>query len=573
MPATTPARSTPSKRTLLGQARACLDDAQRASVAGDHRRSVEQATRAKSLTETVGHQQLRATALSTLALSQLRLGDVEAAVHHGVTALPLLKRARAACERTHVLCTLVLAHNEMGLHTDALDYATQAVEAGRLSADDLALSWALNRAGSTYEMLGDPQRGEPLMLQAIELARRPAGGEAMFSALNNLCSNLLSLAKRQDGEPKQSTLTRALQIGAEALVLAESSGNAHRQGICLGNLANVHLGLGDPPRALTCIERQEALSQRHGYRGMLLTSAVSRAELEQHRGDLDAAIRLFNQALAAAHDTDDHAMLFDIRQGLYESHKQQGDFAAALMHHEAMLSLQREALNQRADRQARLLLNRIDIENAQAAAERARLDAEVQRLRATQLESENHQLASKAIELGKHAMEDQLTGLANRRRVDHELPAHHAYALERRTALSLAALDLDHFKAVNDHHGHAVGDDVLRTVARILKDNTRDSDLLARVGGEEFLVLFIGAPLQIAAEVCERLRRAVEAHDWQSVAAGLRVTISIGLCNAVESSDVRALLERADASLYLAKRSGRNRVSLAPAPVRLPSAA
>jgi two-component system cell cycle response regulator len=75
-------------------------------------------------------------------------------------------------------------------------------------------------------------------------------------------------------------------------------------------------------------------------------------------------------------------------------------------------------------------------------------------------------------------------------------------------------------------------------------------------------VLFVGTPLEVAADICERLRQAVESFDWNRIADGLMLTISIGLCNAVESNDVRALLERADASLYAAKRGGRNRVKV-----------
>ena len=552
-----------SRRAILEEARTCLEASRRARLAGDHRAGVEHAQQALALAEEAGQQGLKASALSLLALNEFRLGESEAAVAHCQQALPLIKRTRDAAERTQVLCTLVMGYNDMGLFSDALVYATQAINSARIAGDPSLKSWALNRAGVTYEEMGDPASGRPLMLEALQIAREIEGSEEMFSALNNLCSYLLHAAVSQDGEVKRATLLEALAYGTEALGLAQASGNAHREAVCQGNLANARTGLGDFELALAHIERQAELSAKNGYRGMALTAVSNRAVLERHRGDFDAAIRLFTQALAQAHQTSDHAMLFEMHQGLYESYKLRGDLANALKHHEAMLPLEREEMKQRADRQARLLLIRIDLEQAQAAAERAKLDAEVQRLRAATLESENRQLEVRARELGKHALEDQLTGLANRRRVDHELPAQLAYARERRGALSVAAVDLDHFKQVNDRFGHAVGDDVLRAIARILIDNTRTSDLLARMGGEEFLVLFVGTPLTVATDICERLRHAVEAYDWDTVAEGLTLTISIGLCDAVESSDVRALLERADASLYAAKRGGRNRVEVA----------
>ncbi len=186
----------------------------------------------------------------------------------------------------------------------------------------------------------------------------------------------------------------------------------------------------------------------------------------------------------------------------------------------------------RADRQARLLINRIEIENMQAAADRAQSVADAQRLRAAALESENQRLADRAIELGRHAMEDQLTGLANRRRVEHELPLHPGAARKRTSPLSLAAIDLDHFKQVNDRFGHAVGDDVLRAIVQMLLNNTRAPTLVARMGGEEFIVVLVGTGLPVAAEIFKRLRKAVAAHDWDGVARGLKVTVSLGLCDA-----------------------------------------
>src|SRR6185436_17088866 len=111
--------------------------------------------------------------------------------------------------------------------------------------------------------------------------------------------------------------------------------------------------------------------------------------------------------------------------------------------------------------------------------------------------------------------------------------------------LSLAAIDLDHFKLVNDQFGHAAGDDVLRAVAQLLVSNTRGSDMVARLGGEEFIVVLVGTPLAVAAEVCERLRHAVATHDWERQVSGLRVTISLGLCDASQAPTMRELLAQA----------------------------
>lgn len=554
-----------SKSAKLEEARAAIGAAEEARKAGRHVDGKELATRAAALAAEANQPRVRASALALLCIHEWRLGDTESAIRHGLEALPQLKRSRDAHERSHVLCCLVMACGEVGMHTEAVVHADKAMESARSSGDPSLMSWALNRAGVSHENLGDHAAGERFMLQALDAARQISGAEEAFSALNNLCSNCLTAVTNAAVPDPRAWLERALRYGEEALQLAEASGNPHRISTCLGNLGRVYGLLGRHEDGLRLIERKERLAMAEGYRQMLLSAMTDRAVLEQRCGDKRLAAALYKRALADAHAVDDHQMLPTMHQGLYECFKDMGDFRAALQHHEEVLRLERREMQQRLDTHARLLQHRMALEQAQAEAERARLDAEVERLRAVQLESENRLLAVKAQELGRHALEDQLTGLANRRRVDHELPLQLRQAHERQASLSVAAVDLDHFKQVNDRFGHAVGDDVLRGVAQILLQNTRSGDLLARMGGEEFLVVFVGTPLPMASDICERLRVAVQGRDWSEIAPDLRVTISIGLCDAMSTSGVRELLERADNSLYAAKRAGRNRVQVAPA--------
>jgi diguanylate cyclase len=560
---TMPTRS--SRQSLIDATRLALDDAESARVAGEHRIGVEAATRAQALAAQAGNVRMQASALCLLALHELRIGECERAIGHALQALPMLKREKDAADRTRLLCTLVMAYNDIGLHGEALPHATRALDSARASGDKSLLSWALNRAGITYEGLSDPDEAERFLMQALQIAREIDGAEETFSALNNLCSNINAACEALPPDAARSKLMRGLAHGSEALKLAQASANAHRQAISHSNLAGTHTLLRNDDDALQHLEAAEALSQQHGFRGLTVSALGDRAKLLRLQGDTGRAVALYEAALAEAIAMGDLTTQRNFHLGLYESHKAAGDFAGALRHHEAVLPLERDQLQQRADVQARLLLHRLELEQARADAERARLDAEVQRLRAAQLENENRALELQARELGRHALEDQLTGLANRRRVDHELPAQLLQARERHAALSIAAVDLDHFKQVNDRYGHAVGDDVLRVVARLLTEKTRSTDLVARMGGEEFLVVFVGTPLGVANDICERLRCSVEAHDWGAMAAGLHLTISIGLCEAPGSSDMRTVLERADASLYTAKRAGRNRVEVAAA--------
>ena len=127
-------------------------------------------------------------------------------------------------------------------------------------------------------------------------------------------------------------------------------------------------------------------------------------------------------------------------------------------------------------------------------------------------------------------------------------------------AVEIAVMvDADWFKDVNDRLSHAVGDEVLRRLARIIVDNCRAVDAVGRWGGEEFLILLVEAPSPGAAGVCEKIRCAVEDYFWDEVATGLRVTVSLGyavLTPEIETPE--ALVHSADAALYRAKAAGRN---------------
>jgi diguanylate cyclase len=154
------------------------------------------------------------------------------------------------------------------------------------------------------------------------------------------------------------------------------------------------------------------------------------------------------------------------------------------------------------------------------------------------------------------ALTDSLTGLPNRRAFERGIEG---LRLESSEA-ALLILDLDHFKVVNDTHGHAAGDLVLQQVAAILRAHTRNRDLLSRLGGEELAVLLPDTDSVRAWQVAERLRLAIETLDIQWEGRKVAITASVGLALALGSTPSSELFEQADAALYAAKHNGRNRV-------------
>ena len=170
--------------------------------------------------------------------------------------------------------------------------------------------------------------------------------------------------------------------------------------------------------------------------------------------------------------------------------------------------------------------------------------------------------ADRHAEVSDAAVRDQLTGLLNRRYFDEAVETAFATARRSDTSLSLIVLDLDRFSAVNNDHGHAVGDAVLRRVARAMAGAVRVGDTVARYGGEEFVVIAPGADTAEAVAVAERIRAAVAvASSVATDGHGVPVTVSAGVATLLgDELDGRGLFRAADSALLAAKRAGRDRV-------------
>lgn len=168
--------------------------------------------------------------------------------------------------------------------------------------------------------------------------------------------------------------------------------------------------------------------------------------------------------------------------------------------------------------------------------------------------------------LERENVTDPLTGAFNRRYLDRRLAEEVTRARRYDLSLSVLLIDVDHFKLVNDKHGHQMGDQVLSSLARIAAQELRESDILARYGGEEFLVVASHTPLSGATDLAERLRERIARHDFglpqepgQTQATNL--TASVGVTSIGEGRDsAEKLVQAADENLYRAKREGRNRV-------------
>ena len=167
-------------------------------------------------------------------------------------------------------------------------------------------------------------------------------------------------------------------------------------------------------------------------------------------------------------------------------------------------------------------------------------------------------------ELQRRAMTDDLTGLANRRELLSSLERAIAAARRNRRPLALALIDIDHFKRINDNHGHPAGDAVIRRIAMLAVDVMRGQDTVGRLGGEEFAVVLPDSTANDALAACERLREAVGTTDLEmETGHQIYITLSTGIAVFDRHDSAETMIARADAALYAAKHGGRDQVKLA----------
>lgn len=151
---------------------------------------------------------------------------------------------------------------------------------------------------------------------------------------------------------------------------------------------------------------------------------------------------------------------------------------------------------------------------------------------------------------------DDLTQVANHRMLVETLKKSMQVAKAKKQVLSIAVLDIDNYKQINDTKGHLVGDDVLRQVATVMKQSIRDTDLVGRYGGDEFLIVFADTDLTNAAKICDRIRQKLEATVFKS---GVRLSVSGGVSQ-YNNQSMKEFIQQADKLLYVAKRQGKNQI-------------
>ena len=502
-------------------------------------RACDAAVQARQLAAALGDHHAHALAGHWACLLRHRRGQLAEVLAEAPQVLSELLGQGLATERRDLLYAVVLCACETGRFDLALESA-QALGAAAmpLRAAGPSLQAALALA-ACLERMGDSWQAERVLAEALGAAGEPAPPRERMVALNGLCAITIGVFHRlrgvEEAAASRAVLERARSYATRALALLDLSPDPLYRATIAGNLGEVltHLGELDAAWSLlseALVNATERDMQAHAWRiecsiGDWLLLSARPAEAREAMAAL--LLRLGDgappQTVIRAH------------QAAYRACRALALHEEALQHFEAAEALERRRVTNQLRAQSQLFVTRSEVEHA-------RLDAQHQRRRAN--------------ENAERAERDALTGLGNRRLLERRAAELLPQCERDGRPLALALLDIDLFKGINDQFGHAAGDAVLVALAQLLRDNTRTGDVLARQGGEEFVMVLPGMVPERAAEVCERLRERVAANVW---GPGIVVTISIGL-SAAPPYDLQALLQQADAALYSAKRGGRNRL-------------
>lgn len=505
----------------------------------------------------------RAQVLTLLAQHYPRVGRLTDSARCAAAAVSLAERLEDEALLAEALTAQSFVYGQLLMAREALEAGIRALAAARRAGDPAREAWALNRVGVAYSSLDNPAQACTSTGQALEIAERGGADEVRFACLNNLAYFWLrrlddAAALRRCDLVGEAT-GQARRAAEQACQLARAAGDPFQVAMALSNLVNALLAADELDAALPLINEFGHLAHNHGYPTLAIEADLQRAIFLRRSGEPLQATRMLKALLTAVAEPPPRLRRMLVR-ALYETHKACGAFGEALGWLEELTRLDLQIRRDNLVLQTEVILIRDQIEQAQARADSAAADARRERARATHLEGEQQRLREHAMALDRAAHEDVLTGLHNRRHAEFALPLLVEGARVAGQVISVATLDVDHFKKINDTHGHAVGDAVLQQLAQLLRHRLRSADLLARVGGEEFLAVLVGIAPQQAAEICERLRLAVAEHDWAAVKPGLGVRVSVGISGGPPPQQADALLDRADHALYAAKRSGRNRV-------------
>lgn len=451
---------------------------------------------------------------------------------HEALQIPIQDSSIAAELHWH----LAILHNEMGAFEEALYQLHFVLSMGN---PDQKLR-AKYKISSAYLGLQQP-------LKALEVLQEVWSERMVFADAGWLSKTLSQMAYthfQMGWLPQRDPSTaqqEALALLAEAECCLQEFPYPGVEGLIQLYRGQIHAAAGSFEQAEQCCQHTLSIANLMHYTWLRLEGLLALASVHRSRNQHEGSVTLLQESLQSARSAgllDKVARAYEM---LSDSLEQVGRYSESLEALKTAHALHRQFAQQRAEWLAKSIQARSLLEQALQETE--------------SLRQHSRHLEDRARELHDMLQKDALTGVLNRRGMLSEMQQRQ----QTGQPFVLVMLDVDHFKQVNDQHGHPVGDAVLVALGGILSGSIREQDRVARYGGEEFMVLLDQMQPQEAFWTCERLRLAVSQFDWERINEGLHITASFGFAASNATESCEGLIQQADQFLYDAKRAGRNR--------------
>lgn len=464
------------------------------------RRCSEASRRAARLYERLGDARGESSALNLFSHSCMLLGRTDEALEAALLSVQLSQSERPMPEA-------VYAYNSLGM---AYAWSGHFEKASNCLDIAVGLASSCDPPVSPYQ----PKLNQ-VFVEAIRLCAARAAAQAMPSL-----------------QPMNYLIRQCRRMERSGECLDYSPGMLPAAGVVSSTMKSLHAAWqGELDIAERYVERARRLL---GEGVTWLDACVHWAvgEIAWARSDFGVAEAALSEMKASAMHVEHEKLACHAHQLLAQVYESQGKIELALAELKALRHREQRMVTES-------VASRESIARWQIGARRS------------EQHLEHALLASRQFE--RWSLEDPLTGIANRRAFERELSARLSGAMPAGRSVSVAMIDINQFKSVNDSFSHQVGDRALQAVARILVDSVRDTDIAARLAGDEFVVLFSDSDPLAVADIVTRIQTAVGAYDWQGIAPGLRISVSIGVGHAVEGDTVASIMHRSDQSMYACK--------------------
>ena len=479
-------------------------------------------------------------------------GNYDVALSQSLLALEILEgilneKIGVSSIKIDVLGIISWAYRSIGEYVVSAEYAIKALKLAQAIGDRQHEAGMLNVLSVIYAESNNLSEALEIGQKVLQCHREVGYVRGESLALNNLAMTYLELG---DG-------VKALEACRECLKLARKNGIESVALTALSTLGEIYLGIKDFARAEETLLQALTMARENKVGSEEFQCLLNLGKVYQSRQNNEAALSAFQSALSLSHASNNRRGEFQCHQLLSEIYEEQGELGVAFHHFKQFHAIKETVHNETTAKR----LTGLQVVHQLETAKR---DAEINYLKTIELKREIEERKSAQESLHQLASLDPLTGALNRREFFILGGREVGHALQRGQPLTVILFDLDNFKQVNDTYGHAIGDQVLIHITRIVRESLRQDEIIGRYGGDEFVILLPGSDGAQGQQIAERLCEKMASRTIATGKGDLSVTLSLGIAELRQASDLtlETLLAHADHALYTAKRAGRNQLAV-----------